>query len=210
MARFASAYSAAQSRPSSGSCRRRGQPESQGAASTGNRQVSDQTRFVLLIRNMRGYRRFPAAEQAMLPLPLSLISGTPKTAVLLSDFYELAGKPDQAAKVLGDYLPPYQPGSARRYGVELHLASLLASKPVRSGLAVLSQRRRTPSRPTAARLLIDAHRLPEAEKVLSDLSAIALSPDLLTLKGVAALDSALPPSSMKHASASIRSSRPSP
>jgi predicted Zn-dependent protease len=141
---------------------------------------------------------FPAAEQAMLSFTARpSYKGRPKTAILLSDFYELSGKPDQAAKVLSDYLAnPYQPADhAADVGVQLHLAGFFArQKRFDQALAVLSQNAQEPEviRQRIA-LLIDDHRLPEADKALNDLAAAGpLSPDLLTLKGVAALNAGTP------------------
>jgi tetratricopeptide (TPR) repeat protein len=131
---------------------------------------------------------FPSAEQAMLSFTSRPeYKGRPKTAVLLSDFYELSGKPDQGAKVLSDYLAsPFQPEDhAADVGAQLHLAGLL------------ERQNRFAQEPQVIRqriaLLINARRLPEAEKALNDLATAGpLNPDLLTLKGVAALDAGTP------------------
>ena len=49
---------------------------------------------------------FPAAEQAALCFAgRPMQKGRPKTAIILCDFYDLAGKPDSAEKVLRDYPP---------------------------------------------------------------------------------------------------------
>jgi tetratricopeptide (TPR) repeat protein len=141
---------------------------------------------------------FPSAEEAMLSFTgRPGLKGTPKSVNLLGDFYELAGKPDQAAKVLGDYLAsPARPADhAADIGVELHLAGLLARQNhFDDALAVLSANAQDP--PVVherVSLLINAGRLADAEKVINDQAALApLTPELLTLKGVAALGAGSP------------------
>jgi tetratricopeptide (TPR) repeat protein len=141
---------------------------------------------------------FPSAEQAMLNFTGGPgFKGTPRSANLLADFYELAGKPDQAAKVLSNYLAsPAQPTDhSADVGIELHLAGLLArQKQFDQALAVLSANAQDPAvvRQRVS-LLINAGRLADAEKVINDQAALApLAPDLLTLKGVAAMGAPSP------------------
>jgi len=156
----------------------------------------DTPRFVAAFAKLAlDHGDFPAAEQANLDFAARPSQkGRPQTAVMLSDFYELAGKPEQSVKVLNDYLAaPFQPSNhVADVGVELHLSSLLADRLNRfdDALAVLGKNSQDPSviRQRVA-LLINAGRLKEAQKTLEDLAdAAPLSPDLLLLKGVAALD----------------------
>jgi tetratricopeptide (TPR) repeat protein len=137
---------------------------------------------------------FAGAEQAMLNfVNQPARKGKPQSATMLGDFYELAGKPDQAVKVLNNYLAsPYQPTDHDGdIAVELRLSGLLAKlNRYDDGLAALAG---NPQDPSVIRqrvsLLINAGRTADAEKALNTLAAAGpLPPDLLTLKGVAAIN----------------------
>jgi tetratricopeptide (TPR) repeat protein len=137
---------------------------------------------------------FAAAERVMLDLASQPSrKGRPQTAVLLSDFYADTGKSDRALKILTDYLAtPSQPSDhSGDVVVELRLSSLLAKlNRFDDAIAALSANAQDPA---VARqkigVLIDAGRDADAIRSLNAMAAVApLTPDLLSLKGVASMN----------------------
>jgi tetratricopeptide (TPR) repeat protein len=121
--------------------------------------------------------------------------GRPRTAMLLSEFYEQASKPDLATKVLSDYLaaPFQQPADIPAdISVQLRLSNLLANTGrADEALAALSAHASDPSivRQRIAVLII-TKRFDQALAALNDLAASApLNPDFEGLKGVALMNS---------------------
>jgi tetratricopeptide (TPR) repeat protein len=155
----------------------------------------DTTRFVVFDAKLALDRSdFPAGEKVMLAFvrqPSQM--GTPRAATLLSEFYDLAGKEDLAIKAMSDYLAtPYQPvDHAADVAAEVRLAGLLAKvNRFDDALTALSANAQDPAiTRQKVEVLIKAGRFADADKTLDAFAAVSpLSPELLSLRGVAKFD----------------------